>query len=81
MSMAVQPDATDPARERLPDGLTPREGEILALLAHGLSNAEIAARLFLSNNTIKTHINRIFTKTGSRDRVAATHYAQRHNLD
>lgn len=74
-------DGSAPVRDELPDGLTPREGEILTLLARGLSNSEIAARLFLSNNTIKTHISRIFTKTGSRDRVAATHYAQRHNLD
>ncbi|MFE2283523.1 response regulator [Streptomyces sp. NPDC059443] len=64
----------------LPDGLTPREGEILTLLARGRSNSEIAADLFLSANTVKTHINRIFAKTGSRDRVAATRYAQLHHL-
>jgi DNA-binding CsgD family transcriptional regulator len=40
----------------------------------------IAARLFLSNHTVKTHISRIFAKTGSRDRVAAIGYARRHNL-
>jgi DNA-binding CsgD family transcriptional regulator len=39
------------------------------LIAQGLTNAEIAERLFLSNHAIKTHINRIFAKTGSRDRV------------
>ena len=54
-----------------PDGLTQREVEILSLIAQGLTNGEIAGRLFLSNHTIKTHINRIFAKTGSRDRVAA----------
>jgi len=53
-----------------PDGLTQREVEILSLIAQGLTNGEIAERLFLSNHTIKTHINRIFAKTGSRDRVA-----------
>jgi len=63
-----------------PDGLTQREAEILSLIAQGLTNGEIAARLFLSNHTIKTHINRIFAKTGSRDRVAATAYAQRHHI-
>ncbi|MGD0704363.1 MAG: response regulator transcription factor [Trebonia sp.] len=63
-----------------PDGLTHRELEILGLIAQGLTNPEIAGRLFLSNHTIKTHINRIFAKTGSRDRVAAIAYAQRHNL-
>ena len=63
-----------------PDGLTRREAEILALIARGLTNTEIAGELFLSGNTIKTHINRIFAKTGSRDRAAATLYAQRHGL-
>jgi DNA-binding NarL/FixJ family response regulator len=64
----------------LPDGLTQREAEILTLIAEGLTNPEICARLFLSNHTVKTHISRIFAKTGSRDRVAAIGYARRHNL-
>jgi DNA-binding NarL/FixJ family response regulator len=63
-----------------PDGLTHREVEILGLIARGLTNPEIAERLFLSNHTVKTHINRIFAKTGSRDRVAAIAYAQRHGI-
>ena len=63
-----------------PNGLTQREVEILSLIAQGLTNGEIAERLFLSNHTIKTHINRIFAKTGSRDRVAAIGYAQRHHI-
>ena len=63
-----------------PDGLTQREVEILSLIAQGLTNGEIAQRLFLSNHTIKTHVNRIFAKTGSRDRVAAVAYAHRHNI-
>ena len=63
-----------------PDGLTQREAEILALIARGLTNSEIAAQLFLSSHTIKTHINRIFAKTGSRDRAAAIGYAHRHNI-
>jgi DNA-binding NarL/FixJ family response regulator len=63
-----------------PDGLTHREVEILSLIARGLTNPEIAAQLFLSNHTIKTHINRIFAKTGSRDRAAAIGYAHRHHL-
>ena len=72
---APTPSATMP-----PDGLTHREVEILGLIAQGLTNPEIAQRLFLSNHTIKTHINRIFAKTGSRDRVAAIAYAQRHGI-
>ena len=63
-----------------PDGLTQREAEILGLIARGLTNPEIAARLYLSNHTIKTHISRIFAKTASRDRAAAIGYAHRHNI-
>jgi DNA-binding NarL/FixJ family response regulator len=70
----------DGAEVPLPDGLTQREAEILTLIAQGLTNPEIAARLFLSSHTIKTHINRIFSKTGSRDRAAAIGYAHRHGL-
>jgi DNA-binding CsgD family transcriptional regulator len=64
----------------MPDGLTQREMEILGLIARGLTNTEIAERLFLSSHTVKTHINRISAKTGSRDRVAAIAYAQRHGI-
>jgi DNA-binding NarL/FixJ family response regulator len=62
------------------EGLTQRELEILRLIARGLTNPEIAAELYLSNHTIKTHISRIFAKTGSRDRAAAIGYAHRHNI-
>jgi DNA-binding NarL/FixJ family response regulator len=63
-----------------PDGLTSREAEVLILLASGLSNTEIAQRLFLSNATVKTHINRIFAKTGARDRAQAVRYAYQHGM-
>jgi len=63
-----------------PAGLTSREAEVLTLLAAGLSNAEIAQRLFLSNATVKTHINRIFAKTGARDRAQAVRFAYQHGL-
>jgi DNA-binding NarL/FixJ family response regulator len=76
---AAGPAGTRPAVPP-PDGLTQREAEILALIAGGLTNTEIAARLFLSNHTVKTHISRIFAKTGSRDRAAAIGYAHRHNI-
>jgi DNA-binding NarL/FixJ family response regulator len=74
-----QPNASSPAP--LPDDLTPREAEVLTLLAAGATNSEIAERLVLSNHTIKSHINHIFAKTGSRDRAAAMRYAQDHHLD
>jgi DNA-binding NarL/FixJ family response regulator len=63
-----------------PAGLTSREAEVLTLLAAGLSNTEIAQRLFLSNATVKTHINRIFAKTGARDRAQAVRFAYQHGL-
>jgi len=74
--------ATDPAGRAgaPPGGLTSREAEVLNLLASGLSNTEIAQRLFLSNATVKTHINRIFAKTGARDRAQAVRFAYQHGL-
>ena len=57
------------ARITLPASITPRETEVLTLVGRGLSNPEIAAKFFLSEATVKTHVGRILAKTGSRDRV------------
>jgi DNA-binding NarL/FixJ family response regulator len=62
------------------DDLTPRELEVLTLIAHGLSNAEICAELVVSAATVKTHINHIFMKTGARDRAQVVRYAYEHGL-
>ncbi len=64
----------------LPDELTLREVEVLKLIAAGPSNREIAAELVLSGATVKTHVNRIFSKTGARDRAQAVRYAYQHGL-
>ncbi len=69
-----------PSPEVAPDALTPRETEVLRLIARGLSNTEIAAVLFIGEATVKTHINNLFAKAGLRDRVHAVTYAYRHGL-
>jgi DNA-binding NarL/FixJ family response regulator len=70
-------------RERptgLPDGLTPRELDVLRLIAEGKSNTEIARQLYITEGTVKTHVNKVFAKAGLRDRAQAVTYAFRHGI-
>jgi RNA polymerase sigma factor (sigma-70 family) len=77
--MAGQPVADASASERL-DELTPREREVLELIAHGLSNSEIAAAFVIEESTVKTHVKRILAKLRLRDRVQAVIFAYESGL-
>jgi DNA-binding NarL/FixJ family response regulator len=74
------PDTPASPVAELPDGLTPREAEVLGLIGAGLSNTEIAAQLFVSEATVKSHVNHMLPKIGARDRAQAVGYAYRHGL-
>jgi DNA-binding NarL/FixJ family response regulator len=64
----------------IPDNLTPREVGVLQLIAAGRSNSEIANELYVSDATVKTHVNHILAKTAARDRAQLVAYAFRHGL-
>ena len=80
LSDRVERSVRRASRARLPDGLSPREAEILRLVARGLSNREIGARLYISEHTAANHIRSILRKTGCANRTEAASYAHRHAL-
>jgi DNA-binding NarL/FixJ family response regulator len=86
LDRSVQSMLVEAARSRsaaaMPPGtvLTDRELDVLRLMSQGRSNAEIGGLLFIGEATVKTHVNRIFAKTGSRDRAQAIAFAHRHGL-
>jgi DNA-binding NarL/FixJ family response regulator len=77
--LAAHPGPTPATSERLAE-LTPRELEVLELLARGLSNAEIAAALVIEESTVKTHVKRILMKLDLRDRIHAVIFAYENGL-
>jgi NarL family two-component system response regulator LiaR len=81
MSVIAQKEAVEARSSRLEtDPLTEREGEILGLIARGMSNREIAQKLFISEKTVKTHVSNILSKLHLDDRTQAAIYALKHGF-
>ena len=76
----AEPKSATSAELAATTGLTAREVDVLRLIAAGKSNPEIARELFVSEATVKTHVNHVFAKTGARDRAQAVRFAYQHGL-
>lgn len=82
---AISPDNMAPTQEQHstpgpPAGLTPREMEVLKLVATGMTNAQIAETLYLSPRTVQRHLNSVYHKIGASSRTVATRFALEHGL-
>jgi DNA-binding CsgD family transcriptional regulator/tetratricopeptide (TPR) repeat protein len=81
MDYALEPQQEPaPPKAPYPSGLSPREAEVLTLVARGFSNARIAQELFISPRTVERHLNSVYHKTGASSRVAAARFASEHGL-
>lgn len=80
VAAALTPRSTGALPRQSTDALTDRETDVLRLIAAGATNREIAARLFLSEGTVKNHISRILSRLGLRDRTQAALYARDHDV-
>ncbi|WP_228265965.1 response regulator [Microlunatus elymi] len=80
MQRAVESPTDSTDHDTVIDLLTPREAEVLVLMARGMTNGDIATHLVLSEATVKTHVSRVFAKTGARDRAQAVALAYQSGL-
>ncbi|HYI15358.1 MAG TPA: response regulator transcription factor, partial [Thermomicrobiales bacterium] len=83
VAYALEPIALSPPtppRDAAPAGLTPREVDVLQLVAQGLTDTEVAERLFMARRTVNTHLTSIYTKLGVNSRAAATRFAVEQGL-
>ena len=79
-ALEQEPTPEPPASGTYPAGLSTREAEVLGLVAEGMTNAEVAEKLFLSSRTVNWHLTSIYRKLGAHSRAEATRFAAEHGL-